>query len=352
MSDMRYRNLGNSGLKVSVLSFGTMASGIGVFSGEKDVLTPELEQNCFECLETCIKSGINFFDTSEIYGLGISEQILGNNLKKGGWDRDELIISTKLMPSCGGIQGNSKKRMRVGICQSLKRLQLDNVDVLFLHRIDREVPLLEQISTINEFIEKDQTYYWGTSDFSASEITEIHLLCEKYGFVPPIVEQCQYSMLSRKIVEVDYAALFDQYRLGTTVWSPLAAGLLTGRFNDGKLPPDDSRAGIPLTRKRHYEQLGWRENNGAYMLQGLKKIAEELGCTQSQLALAWVLRNTDVSTALFGARKIDYVNENIGAVSVIDKLDKGVLERIEELLVNRPDSDMDFRTFTPRHPRR
>lgn len=349
---MEYRNLGNSGLKVSVLSFGNMTSGLEVFKGKKDEVTPELEQTHFQYIDMCIKAGINFFDTAEIYGLGVSEQILGMNLKQGGWDRDELIISTKLMPRCGGIQGNSRKRMRVGICQSLKRLQLDNVDVLFLHRIDRDVPLLEQISTINEIIEKDQAYYWGTSEFSASELTEIHLLCEKYGFIHPIAEQCQYNMFARKAVEVDYAPLFDQYRLGTTVWSPLAAGLLAGRYNDGKIPDDSRYATMPLVKARYNEYIGWRENNGADMLQGLKAISDELGCTQGQLALAWVLYNKDVSTALFGANKPEHITDNLGAVSVLKKLNPEVLERIEKLLINRPAPPIDFRTFTPQAPRR
>ena len=343
---MEYRKLGNSGLDVSILGFGNMTSGMESWKGGKDIVTPELEQVNFQYIDMCIKAGINFFDTAEIYGFGVSEIILGKNLQQGGWDRDELIISTKLHPVCGGLQGNSRKRMRIGVEQSLKRLQLTNVDLLFLHRFDSHIPLKEQVSAMNEFLENDKTYYWGTSEFTAEELTEIYKICEKYGYAAPICDQCQYNMLHRKAFEVDYAPLFDNYKLGTTIWSPLAGGMLAGKFNDGVIPADSRYALIPLIQHSFKEGLGWRENNGSGMLQGLKAIADELGCTQSQLALAWALYNRDVSTALFGANKPEHIADNLGAVSVMHKLDNGILDRIEALLINRPDPPINYRAFT------
>ena len=337
---MEYRKLGNSGLNVSILSFGT-----GIVKG-KDMVPSELEQVQFQYIDMCIKAGVNFFDTAEIYGSGLSEIILGKNLQQGGWDRDEIIISTKLNPLVGGLQGNNRKRMRIGVEQSLKRLQLTNVDLLFLHRIDCHVPLKEQVSTMNEFLESDKTYYWGTSEFTAEELTEVFKICEKYGYAAPICDQCQYNMLHRKAFEVDYAPLFDNYKLGTTVYSPLAGGMLGGRFNNGVIPADSRYALVPMIQYLFKEGLGWRENNGSEMLQELKAIADELGCTQSQLALAWALYNRDVSTALFGASRLEHIADNLGAVSIMHKLDKGILDRIEALLINRPDPPINYRTFT------
>ena len=325
-----------------------------VFLGGTDVYTPELEQTNFQYIDMCIKAGINFFDTAEIYGLGLSEIILGKNLQQGGWDRDELVISTKLCPAYTGIQGNSRKRMRSGINQSLKRLQLNNVDMLFLHRIDDQTTLKEQISTINEFIDSEKTYYWGTSESTIGELEEIFKICEKYGFVAPIAEQSQYNMLVRKRIEVDYLQFFDKYKLGTTIWAPLAAGLLAGRFNDGIIP-SDSRFGMTdstVYKQKIKEGLGWRENNGIGMFQGLKAIADELECTQSQLAIAWALYNKDVTTAIFGATKPEHINDNLGAIHVLHKLDKGINDRIENLLINRPEPLINWRTFEPFMPRR
>ena len=351
---MEYRYLGRSGLKVSALSYGNMTSGMGFFKGKPAPLDSFVEQTHFEIIERSIKAGINFFDTAEFYGSGTSEVILGRNLKQGGWDRDELIISTKLNPTFGGLQGLSRKRMRQGYAKSLERLQLDYADVVFLHRFDYDVPLKESISTINEFIENDQAFYWGTSEFTPAQISECHLICEKYGWIPPIVEQCEYNMLTRDVFERDYAPIFDQYGTGTTVWGPIAGGALSGKYNDGKIPDNtrySDQENIWINRIYH-KRLGWRPNNGVDMLKGLAKIAEELNCTQAQLALAWVLVNKDVSTALFGASSVKQFEDNIQALKVVEKLDSNVLNRIEEVLVNRPTPETNFRTFTPHQPRR
>lgn len=350
---MDYRYLGNSGLKVSVLGFGNMTTGMNFFRGKEDVLDPEIEQNHFLMTERCIKAGINFFDTAEIYGLGTSEVILGRNLKQGNWDRDELIITTKMNPRLTGIQGMSRKRLRSGVAKSLDRMQLDHVDLLYLHRFDYDVPLKESVSVMNECIENDQAFYWGTSEFTPQQLVECHLICEKYGFSPPVVEQCEYNMLVRDVFERDYAPIFDQYHTGTTVWSPICGGLLSGKFNDGNIPEGTRYSGdTPYAKMVFHRKLGWRPNNGSEMLQGLGNIAKELNCTQAQLCLAWVIKNKDVSLALFGASNLTQLEDNIGAVKVVKLLDQNILDRIEALLNNRPAPPTDFRTFTPRAPRR
>ena len=340
---MEYRSLGRSGLKVSVLSYGNMNSG---FDGDN-------ESWSFDVLQKCITSGINFIDTAEAYGFGKAESILGNNLKQGGWDRDDLIISDKLMPMLGGIHGNSRKHVRQGLHNSLKKLQLDNIDVLFLHRPDRETPLLETIRAINDMIDQDLTYYWGTSTFSAQELVEIHRLCDKHGLIAPVVEQCEYSLVARKEFEIDYAPLFDHYGMGTTIWSPLGGGLLTGRYNDGKIP-DDSRihltgAWAPKMVEMNAKRLA---RCGVAGLQAMKSLADELGCTQAQLALAWTLKNPDVSTALFGARSLPQLEDNLQAIKVAKLLTTEVLEKIEGFMHTRPTPPFNWRAFAPAQPRR
>lgn len=337
---MKYRYLGRSGLKVSVLSFGNMTSGMGIFSSKKDEYDVSVENHHYELMEKCISKGINFFDTAEIYGGGLSEVYLGNNLRKGGWDRDDLILTTKFHPSKGGRQGNSHKRLRTGVHKALDRLKLDNVDVLFLHRPDPHVPLKEQVKAMNEMIDQDLAYYWGTSEFPSETISEIFAICEKYGYAAPIVDQCEYNMLTRKKVEVDYWPLYEQYGYGTMTWSPLYGGMLSGKYNDGI--PKDSRFG----------QHGWDLDVGVDKLRGLGAIAAELACSQSQLALAWCLANKDVSTVLFGSTTKEQIDSNVGAVQFIEALTPEVQARIETLLGTRPDPPMNFRFFMPREPRR
>ena len=348
---MEYRNLGNSGLKVSVLAFGYSTTGIDI----NTVRSAEYEQLKFESLSLCIKNGINFFDTAEIYSAGLSEIILGKNLKQGGWDRDELVISTKLhcYYTAAGLQGLSRKRVRVGVKNSLQRLQLDTVDILYYHKNDCSVPLKEQVSIMNESIENEKIYYWGTVEYSPEELLEIFKICDKYGYIPPISEQCQYNMLYRKYLESDYVPLFDHYKLGTAIFSPAAGGLLAGRFNNGTVPQDSKYAIVGFFLDPIYQEtLGWRKNNGADMLQQLKQIADDLGCTQVQLATAWTLYNKDVSTSIIGVKRPEHILDNIQALSVLKKLTPEILEKIEVILNNRPTPPINFRTFTIRDNRR
>ncbi|CAG9327988.1 unnamed protein product [Blepharisma stoltei] len=342
---MNYKYLGNSGLKVSVLGFGNMTSG----------WAEGTEQWNFECMNKCVRGGINFFNTAEVYGMGSAETILGNNLKQGGWDRDDLIISTNLIPTkVIGIQGLSRKRLRQAINHSLQRLQLDYIDVLYLHRFDYEVPLEETIRIINDLIDDDKAFYWGTSEFTPQQLSECHRICEKHGWIPPIVEQAQYHMFEREKIERDYVPIFREYGMGTTVWSPLAGGLLSGKYNDGKIVPGRAESGLAAAvyKQKFDNYIGNRKEDAVRTLKGLQSLAEELGCTQSQLVLAWVIKNPDVTTAILGASSPGQLDENLAAVEVVKKITPEVLARIEDLLGNRPNPSMNWRTFTPNPPRR
>ena len=342
---MLYRNLGNSGLKVSAISIGNWLTGHSL----------EAEETQYQVFSKFVDAGVNFLDTAEIYGSGNAETILGNIIKRGGWDRDKLVISTKFL-RCGSSVGLSRKRLIQSMKKSLTRLQLDYVDVMFLHRFDHEVPLEETVRAVNHLIEKGKASYWGTSEFTAQQLIEVHKICEKYGYETPIAEQCQYSMLIRENVEVNYTNLFDNYGLGTTIWSPLAGGLLTGKYNDGSIP-DGTRVNdpsLPPTVRQLY--LGYfseeKKPKTVATLQGLGAIAAELGISQAQLAIAWTIKNKDVSTAITGATSINQVVDNLGSLDALNKLDDSVLRRIEEVLNNRPSQPIDFRKWAPRPNRR
>lgn len=340
---MEYRSLGKSGIKVSALGFGTMTSGLGA----------DTEEWAFACIDKCIRAGVNSIDTSEIYGNGIAETVLGKNLKTGGWDRDDLVISGKFFPALS-MFGNSRKRLRIAMEKSLERMQLEYVDIAFLHRPDIEVPLEEQARTMNQFIEDDKAFYWGTSEFSPQQVMEIHQICEKNGLIHPIVEQCQYNMLCRENVETKLLPFFDDFGMGTAVSSPLCSGILSGRYNTGEW---DETGRFATTQFPTYKQL-WElfmvknKDKTLNTLRDLATIASELGCTQAQLAVAWVLKSKDVSTCLLGASKPEQLDTTLGSVDVAKQLNSEVLERIEEILGNRPTPPLNYRYFKPIFPRR
>lgn len=345
---MEYRHLGTAGIKVSALSYGNWISGH----------SPEGEEASFQCISKALEAGVNFIDTAEVYGLGQAESHIGNVLKRGGWDRDNLIISTKFMRSGMKVNqsGLGRKRLMQALRNSLKRLQLDYVDIVYAHRFDYITPLEETVRTFNHIIETGKADYWGTSEFTAEELMEVYSICDKHGYYRPVVEQPQYNMLWREKLEVEYAPLFDQYGLGTTVWSPLAGGALTGKYNDGTIPEGSrfSDPSLPPLVKKRFNDLFTDANlaKTIQMFSGLKATSDELGCTQSQLALAWVIKNKDVSTAIFGATRVEQVIDNIGAIEVSNRLTPELLQRIEVLLDNAPQTPMNFRTWTPMPRRR
>jgi voltage-dependent potassium channel beta subunit len=280
-------------------------------------------------------AGVNFFDNAEAYASGMSETIMGLVLKKAGWRRSSYVISTKLFWGLndGPNEKNrlSRKYLLEAIHGSLKRLQLDYVDLIFCHRADPETPIEETVRAMHDIITQGKALYWGTSEWSAEAIMQAYHIADKYSLHKPQMEQPQYNMLNRDRVEKEYARLYKEIGLGTTTWSPLASGLLTGKYNDGI--PTDSRAAL-----KGYE---WLQENvitpqRVEIAKNLTPIAKELGYTQAQLALAWCLKNPNVSTVITGASRVAQVHENMKALEAVQMLTPDVMERIEKILGNKP----------------
>ena len=348
---MEYRFLGNSGLKVSVLSFGNWLTNND----------PKVIETTKQIIKRCYDSGVNFFDTAEAYGKGEAERQFGEALKNLNVPREDLVISTKIFfgtvpegKSKINKTGTSRKHIIEGLNASLKRLQLDYVDVVLAHRYDHETPLEETCRAFNFVIEKGMAFYWGTSEWSVEQITAAMGICEKLGLIKPITEQPQYNMLVRDKLESEYVPLFDEFKLGTTVWSPLAGGLLTGKYNE--IIPKESRiANLDAGTKALYDRLFFNENvyeKRRKAMKELGEIAKELGCTQAQLALAWVIYNKDVTCALMGASSVAQIEDNLKALDVYKKLTPEILERIEKALDNRPERKMNWKSWQTFPPRR
>jgi len=286
-----------------------------------------------------LEGGVNFFDNAEAYGGGKAEESMGRVIKKLGCKRSDLVISTKLFWGGKGPNdvGLSRKHIIEGMNASLERLQLSYVDVVFCHRPDPNTPIEETVRAMNYLIDQGKAFYWGTSEWSAEQITTAHTIAEKLGLIPPIVEQPQYNLFHRERVEVEYGPLYKNYGLGTTIWSPLASGLLTGKYNDGI--PEDSRFG---KGKELGINFAWKEKLDSEKGVGFKEkinklasIATELNCTLSQLAIAWCLKNPNVSTVITGASRPSQVEENLQALSVEEKLDAGIMAKIEDILSDK-----------------
>jgi voltage-dependent potassium channel beta subunit len=340
---MEYRFLGHSGLKVSALSFGAWVT----FQDQLDV------RKAHDCMKAAVDAGVNFFDNAEVYAGGMAETIMGEVLKKAGWRRSDLVIATKIFwggtPQGPGEpfkygpndRGLSRKHIVEGTDASLERLGLDYVDLLFCHRPDIDTPIEETVRAMDHVINQGKALYWGTSEWSAAQIQRAHDIARRERLVPPTMEQPQYNMFHRHRVEVEYAPLYDGIGLGTTVWSPLASGILTGKYNDGI--PEGSRMSL-----ENYQWLrpALESEEGRQKIAKVKKlmpVAEELGCTMAQLAIAWCLTNDDVSTVITGASRPEQVAENMKALEVAERLTPDVQESIEEILDNRPEGEQNWR---------
>ena len=333
-SKMEYRYLGNTGLKVSVLGYGNWVNN-------------QNDETTKECFIKALENGINFFDTAEAYGHGAGETTFGKTIKELNIPREKIVVSTKIHligqdPNDGVL---SRKHIFEGLKNSLKRLQLEYVDVVFCHRYDMYTPLEEVCLAMNWVIEKGWALYWGTSEFTASQIMEIYKICDKLGLIKPIVEQCHYNMLVRENMEVNYRDLFKRYKMGTTIWSPLESGILTGKYIDGT--PDDSRMNI--------KHDGANTTFGDYMknkesyddkFKKLKDIAEKkCGCSLTTLAIAWCIANPDVSVCILGASKASQLDDTIKAVEVYKNIDKDTWVEIEKILDNTPKGEIDYRSW-------
>ncbi len=324
---MEYRRLGKSGLKVSALSFGSWVT----FGYQVDTGLAE------DCLKTAYDAGVNFFDNAEAYAKGQSEIIMGEALKKLGWRRDSYIVSSKVcfgsvndpMPTQRGL---SRKHVFEACHQALERLQLDYLDLYFCHRPDPETPIEETVRAMHDLIQQGKVLYWGTSEWSADDIMEAHRIAREWRLTPPTMEQPQYNMFVRDKVEKEFQPVYDGPGLGTTIWSPLYSGLLTGKYNDGI--PEGSRLTVDNYRWLTDRVVG--DSSKIDKVRQLAKMASEIGMPITHLAIAWCLKNPNVSTVILGASKVEQLRENLGAMEAVDRLTPDVMKKIEEILANAP----------------
>jgi len=330
---MEYRFLGKSGLKVSALSLGAWVT----YGGQVG------EDIACECMSAAYDCGVNFFDNAEVYADGNAEVVMGRVIKKMGWKRSDLLISTKIF--WGGEGPNdcvlSRKHLIEGTHAALERLQMEYVDLIFCHRPDIFTPIEEIVWSMNLIIQQGKAFYWGTSEWPAVKIMDAYSFAIREHLIPPLMEQPEYHMFARQKVEQEYSYLYKTIGLGTTTWSPLASGLLTGKYNDGF--PADSRASLE-DYKWLKEQLQSQEvQEQIRKIRELGVIASDLGCSLAQLAIAWCLKNPNVSTVITGASKKSQVLENMEAQEVGKLLSADVMAQIESILQNQPEEDEDFR---------
>ena len=318
---MHYRRLGHSGLKVSEIALGawvTMGSQID-------------EKTSSELIHAAFDAGINFFDNADIYARGQAELVMGKAIKN--LQREQLVISSKVFwPTMDGPNGRglSRKHITESIHQSLERLGTDYIDLYFCHRFDPDTPVEEVVFTMNTLIQQGKILYWGTSEWRASQIAEAYGIARANNLIPPSMEQPQYHMFHRRRVESELTPLVESYGIGLTTWSPLASGVLTGKYNDGI--PSGSRASL--------ESMAWLKDHitqeRVQKVIQLKEVADELGITTAQLAIAWLLRRKEVSAVITGATKLSQLKENVAAREALNHLNEDVLEKIEQILDNDP----------------
>lgn len=328
---MEYRIMGRTGLQLSVLSFGSWVT----FHKQID------DSNADELMGIAYDSGINFFDNAEVYALGESEKLMGRVLKRKNWDRTSYVISSKAFFGWRGKHnkpnqtGLSRKHLVEACHEALQRLQQDYLDLFFCHRPDTNVPIEEVVWTMNTLIQQGKILYWGTSQWSGAEIMEAHRVAQQYRLIGPAMEQPQYNMFERFKMEQDYLPVFQNTGLGTTIWSPLAAGFLSGKYNDGI--PEGSRLameGFDWLKER------WLQEEKIKKVKKLAELARKLDVSLAALAIAWTIHNPNVTTAILGATKKQQLEENLKALDVVKKITPGVVEKIEKILQNKPFLDL------------
>jgi len=324
--NMEYRHLGHSGLKISILSFGSWVT----FKTQVDTSL------AMKMMKTAYDSGVNFFDNAEVYANGASEQIMGEALKKLGWSRDTFVVSSKAfwggqLPTQKGL---SRKHLTDACHAALKRLQVDYLDLFFCHRPDEETPIEETVRSMSDLVSQGKILYWGTSEWSSQQIMEAYSVARQYGLVPPTMEQPEYNMFRRDKVESDFRRLYTEIGLGTTIWSPLASGLLTGKYSKGF--PKDSRVNLPgygWLKKTFESAEGQEKIRKAGELQA---IAAEIGHSLTNMSIAWCAANPNVTTVILGASKLAQLEENLTALEALPALTPDVMEKIEAILENKP----------------
>lgn len=346
-TNMIYRFLGKTGIKVSCIGFGNWVNS--------EQSSPEIEETTYQCMKVAYENGVNYFDTAELYGFGTAEIIMGKALKRLALARKDFVISTKII-RCGSGPNDcmlSRKHIIEGTLASLKRLQLDYVDVIFAHRYDQETPIEEVCRAFNWLIEHTKAFYWGTSEWTSQQIMEAIECCERHNLIKPIVEQPEYSILIRKNVEVELEPLYEKYGLGTTIWSPLAGGYLTGKYSNGD--PKDSRFATKLPGFSDFIRSRYIQKDAEALNKKINEFCEyakQLGVTPAQLALAWTIKNKDISVTLIGASSSAQVAENMKCMELVKKWSPEMEKKIEEIFKNKPETLLNWRTWAPIKPRR
>jgi voltage-dependent potassium channel beta subunit len=324
---MDYRIMGKTGLQLSVLSFGSWVSFHKQFD---DNVADELMGVAYD-------HGVNFFDNAEVYALGESEKMMGRVLKKKKWDRTSYVVSSKVFwgwrskenkPNQTGL---SRKHIVEACHEALQRMQLDYLDLFFCHRPDKKTPIEETVWSMHQLIQQGKILYWGTSEWSGVEIMEAHRVAQQYGLIGPVMEQPQYNLFEREKIEKEFLMIYKTVGLGTTIWSPLASGLLSGKYNDGV--PEGSRFGI-----KGFDWLKdrWMKEDFLEKVKKLSALAGELGISTAQLAIAWCIKNPQVTTAILGASRKEQLLENLGSLEAATKLTEEVMARIEAIVETKP----------------
>ena len=324
---MEYRRLGKTGLQLSVLSFGSWVS----FHKQID------DSRADELMGIAYDQGVNFFDNAEVYALGESEKMMGRVLKKKNWDRTSYVVSSKAFWGWRGKEnkpnqtGLSRKHLTEACNEALQRLQLDYLDLYFCHRPDKGTPIEETVWTMHQLIQQGKILYWGTSEWSGVEIMEAHRVAHQYGLIGPAMEQPQYNLFERNKMENEFLMIFRTVGMGTTIWSPLASGLLSGKYNDGI--PEGSRYGLT-----GFDWLKdrWLKDDLLDKVRSLAKLAVELGISMAELSIAWCIKNPDVTTAILGATSKEQLLQNLKAQDAMAKLDAGVMQRIDDIVKTKP----------------
>mgnify|MGYP001829124002 CR=1 FL=1 len=317
--EMQYRRLGNAGIKVSVLSYGSWLT----FGSQQAV------EQSVECMGAAYEAGVNFFDNAEVYAGGQAETVMGEALQELGWPRYSYLVSTKYFWGIHRDTPNAfftlnRKYLMEAMDKSLERLQMDYVDLVYCHRPDPETPIEETVWAMSDIVASGRALYWGTSEWSAAEIRAAWEIAERHHLRKPVVEQPEYNLFNRTKVEDEFSRLYEDIGLGLTTWSPLASGLLTGKYLDGV--PEGSRA----------ENVEWlremlTDQDANAKVQQLKSIADEIGCTTAQLAVAWTASNPDVSSVILGASRVDQLHENLKALAVLEELTDDHKVQIDEI---------------------
>ncbi len=330
---MEYRQLGSAGLCVSALSLGAWVT----YGGQVG------EETAAECMLAARQAGVNFFDNAEVYANGEAERVMGNVIRRLGWRRSDLVISTKIFWGGRGPndRGLSRKHLVEGTRAALERLQMDYVDLLFCHRPDARTPVEETVRAMNWIIEQGWAFYWGTSEWDSRQIEEAYGIARRERLIPPQMEQPQYNMFHRARVEVELEPLTRRIGLGLTTWSPLASGLLSGKYNDGV--PAGTRVSLPGYEWLRDQVVGPGARDKLAKTRALTPIAAELNCSLAQLAIAWCVRNPRVSSVITGASRPEQVVENMAALDVANRFTPSLLQSLENVLDNRPDTPTDHR---------